>query len=52
MYYKSLLKFLNDPENSLLKATKTDDNQSKVFDNEPLSEIEKLLNQLEDSIKS
>ncbi|KAM3144758.1 hypothetical protein pb186bvf_003067 [Paramecium bursaria] len=44
--------FLNDPENSLLKATKTDDNQSKVFDNEPLSEIEKLLNQLEDSIKS
>ena len=52
MYYKSSLKFLNDPENSLLKATKTGDNQYKVVDYDALSEIEKLLNQLEDSIKN
>ena len=46
------MKFLNNPENSLLKATKTYDNESKVDENEALYEIEKLLYQLEDSIKN
>ena len=43
---------MNNPENSLLKATKINENESKVDENEALYEIEKLLIKFEDSIKN
>ena len=43
---------MNNPDTSLLKATKIHKNESKVDENEALYEIEKLLVKLEESIKN
>ena len=43
---------MNNPENSLLKATKIHESENKVDENEGLYEIEKLLLKFEDSIKN
>ncbi|KAM3144777.1 hypothetical protein pb186bvf_003086 [Paramecium bursaria] len=44
--------FMNNPGSSLLKATKINESESKIDENEALQEIEKLLIKLEESIKN
>ena len=41
-----------NPENSLLKATKIHESESKVEENEGLYEIEKLIIKFEESVKN
>ena len=43
---------MNNPGISLLKATKINESEKKIDENEALLEIEKLLVKLEDSIKN